>query len=85
MKFKQIKIPSAKSIVSQSEKPHEVMKTTEWEESSGQEEEGSLAFETCLEGEGERSNTERSGDREEMRGTSMVKDIRKYKTFYYLP
>lgn len=58
MKFKQIKIPSAKSIVSQSEKPHEVMKTTEWEESSEQED-GSLAFETFLEGEGERRNTER--------------------------
>lgn len=50
MKFKQIKIPSAKSIVSQTEKPHEVMKTTKWEESSGQEEDGSLAFETLLRG-----------------------------------
>lgn len=51
MKFKQIKIPSAKSIVSQTEKPHEVMKTTKWEESSGQED-GSLAFETLLRGRG---------------------------------
>lgn len=55
MKFKQIKIPSAKSIVSQSEKPHEVMKTTEWDKKKM----AVWPLRPFLEGEGERSNTER--------------------------